>query len=248
MIFYPAVQASFGSASAIRIGGILGLLWMLPWISLRVDASESKLLSKSLERDSDDLKMSAIEKGAVNSGSSSNLSKVDMDSQHKMNGSKGGKTPWKSLLSNPAIWAIITNNFAFHYTYYVLSSWIPTYFEEAIGEKMAKNKLASMAPYVLMFMAANGGGWAGDWLIARQQGGGIGGMIGSSGGGGGGRRLTSLIFYPFLFKKKEEKEREGRNTRTFNNTHRYIHIYCCHDQLRERSSIALECSVPLWAC
>ena len=164
-----------GSAPAIRIGGILGLLWVLPWVSLRVDANESKFLSKGLERSGDDQKLSAAEKGVANSSSGSIKDMVD--SQHKMNGSKGGKTPWKSLLSSPAIWAIITNNFAFHYTYYVLSSWIPTYFEEAIGEKMAKNKLASMAPYILMFMAANGGGWAGDWLIARQQGGGIAGKM-----------------------------------------------------------------------
>jgi len=32
------------------------------------------------------------------------------------------------MLASPAVWAIITNNFAFHYAFYVIMNWLPTYF------------------------------------------------------------------------------------------------------------------------
>jgi len=44
--------------------------------------------------------------------------------------SKGrpGPTPWRRMLASPAVWAIISNNFAFHYSFYVIMNWLPTYF------------------------------------------------------------------------------------------------------------------------
>jgi ACS family sodium-dependent inorganic phosphate cotransporter len=32
------------------------------------------------------------------------------------------------MLSSPAVWAIVVNNFAFHYAFYVVMNWLPTYF------------------------------------------------------------------------------------------------------------------------
>lgn len=41
--------------------------------------------------------------------------------------------PWGVLMQSSAVWAIVTNNFAFHYATYVLMSWLPTYFQSHIG-------------------------------------------------------------------------------------------------------------------
>jgi MFS transporter, ACS family, solute carrier family 17 (sodium-dependent inorganic phosphate cotransporter), other len=32
----------------------------------------------------------------------------------------------------PAIWALVANNFAFHYIVYVLMAWLPTYYEHGL--------------------------------------------------------------------------------------------------------------------
>lgn len=37
-------------------------------------------------------------------------------------------TPWRAMLLSPAVWAIVVNNFAFHYAFYVVMNWLPTYF------------------------------------------------------------------------------------------------------------------------
>lgn len=31
-------------------------------------------------------------------------------------------------MASPAVWAIVANNFAFHYAFYVVMNWLPTYF------------------------------------------------------------------------------------------------------------------------
>ena len=33
------------------------------------------------------------------------------------------------MLSSPAVWAIVINNFTFHYAFYVVMNWLPTYFD-----------------------------------------------------------------------------------------------------------------------
>ena len=48
--------------------------------------------------------------------------------------SRGGKgrapaTPWGRMLRHPALWAIVANNFTFHYAFYVVMNWLPTYFD-----------------------------------------------------------------------------------------------------------------------
>ncbi len=39
-------------------------------------------------------------------------------------------TPWLRMLTQPAVWAIIINNFTFHYAFYVVMNWLPTYFDK----------------------------------------------------------------------------------------------------------------------
>lgn len=43
-------------------------------------------------------------------------------------------TPWRGMLLSPAVWAIVVNNFAFHYAFYVVMNWLPTYFNRYVGE------------------------------------------------------------------------------------------------------------------
>ena len=42
-------------------------------------------------------------------------------------------TPWLRMLRHSAVWAIILNNFTFHYAFYVVMNWLPTYFDQVSG-------------------------------------------------------------------------------------------------------------------
>ncbi len=43
---------------------------------------------------------------------------------------RGSAVPWRRMLLHPAVWAIVINNYTFHYAFYVVMNWLPTYFEQ----------------------------------------------------------------------------------------------------------------------
>ena len=59
----------------------------------------------------------------------------DPKSQSHSGGSKGrpSPTPWGRMMASPAVWAIVVNNFSFHYAFYVVMNWLPTYFNRCLG-------------------------------------------------------------------------------------------------------------------
>ena len=69
------------------------------------------------------------------------------------------------MMQSTAVWAIITNNFVFHYAVYVIMNWLPTYFESVIKVQLTGLGLAKALPYLMMFGASNFGGIAGEYLI-----------------------------------------------------------------------------------
>ena len=76
--------------------------------------------------------------------------------------------PWRRMLRSPAVWAIVANNFAFHYAFYVVLNWLPTYFGAVLGEDLADLGAVRALPYLAMFATSNAGGWAGDWLAGAR--------------------------------------------------------------------------------
>ncbi|KAL6781916.1 PHT4B [Auxenochlorella protothecoides x Auxenochlorella symbiontica] len=143
----PAVAAAFGPASLLRLSGALGLAWLLTWrASLATLGRRPPSIPVSSSGPADDGKGFAP-------------------------GSRGrpGATPWRAMLRSPAVWAIVANNFTFHYAFYVLMNWIPTYFDKVLGADLSTMGAAKTLPYLTMFAASNAGGWAGDWLINTRR-------------------------------------------------------------------------------
>ncbi|KAK9850806.1 hypothetical protein WJX84_001460 [Apatococcus fuscideae] len=38
---------------------------------------------------------------------------------------RGSAVPWRRMLLHPAVWAIVINNYTFHYAFYVVMNWLP---------------------------------------------------------------------------------------------------------------------------
>ena len=82
---------------------------------------------------------------------------------------KKADVPWGALLRCVPVWAIIVNNFSFHYAFFILMSWLPTLYD-ALGADPGRLGSLKMMPYLVMGVCSNVGGVAADALISRAVG------------------------------------------------------------------------------
>lgn len=78
---------------------------------------------------------------------------------------KNETIPWAQLLSKVPVWAIIINHFCSNWGFYVLLTWLPTYFTQALGVDLSQVGLYTILPWLAMFLMANVAGWVADKLI-----------------------------------------------------------------------------------
>ncbi|KAL5720475.1 putative anion transporter 5 [Ranunculus cassubicifolius] len=81
---------------------------------------------------------------------------------------RSAKIPWKRIFLSMPIWAIVINNFTFHYALYVLMNWLPTYFEQGLQLSLQDMGSSKMVPYLNMFVFSNIGGVIADQLITKK--------------------------------------------------------------------------------
>lgn len=138
----PALARAWGSPVVIlRAVGALGYLWLAIWLLVGRDVRHRTGLIPVTARDEQ-----------RDGGSGDQRKSVPA-------------TPTARLLRHPAVWAIVINNFTFHYAFYIVMNWMPTYFSSLIGTDLDRIGFGKPVPYVCMFVMSNVGGWMGDWLI-----------------------------------------------------------------------------------
>ena len=64
-------------------------------------------------------------------------------------------TPWGGLLTSPAVLVIMLNNFTFHYAFFILMSWMPTFYEQKLGLDAGSYTWLKMIPYLVMGTCSN---------------------------------------------------------------------------------------------
>jgi ACS family sodium-dependent inorganic phosphate cotransporter len=78
------------------------------------------------------------------------------------------RIPWGVLLTKAPVWAIIINHFCSNWGFYVILTWLPTYFHQALGVDIVQVGVYTILPWLVMFLMANVAGWTADHLL--QQG------------------------------------------------------------------------------
>lgn len=76
--------------------------------------------------------------------------------------------PWGKLLIQAPFWALVFTFFCTSWIFYVLLSWMPSYFTRVHGVSVAQSGYYSMASWLVMFLLINVAGWASDSLVRRQ--------------------------------------------------------------------------------
>ncbi|PSC75289.1 putative anion transporter 5 [Micractinium conductrix] len=149
MLALPGLAASLGPAALLRFTGGLGLAWLALWrLTLARVRRAAAVAAMPTHGGADGL-------AATGDAAGKGLSKKG----------RPVSTPWRAMLLHPAVWAIIFNNYTFHYAFYVVMNWAPTYFDKVLHASLASLGAVKTLPYLLMFAASNAGGWAGDYII-----------------------------------------------------------------------------------
>lgn len=151
----PFIVEHLGPAAEFRCVGMAALAWLALWLSVGSDRTEAggedtTSLMADIENnkwgkgDEDALVGNADEQapfirgGTVRSTRSRGSPDGKSSSLHfepgaKPAGSGAGRIPWDVMMQCPAVWAIVTTNFAFHYATYVIMNWLPTYFQNRLA-------------------------------------------------------------------------------------------------------------------
>ena len=87
--------------------------------------------------------------------------------QHRAAVESTGTVPWGVLLRKAPVWALVYNHFVSNWAFYVLLSWLPSYFKTVQGVSLMSAGFYSAVPWVTMFVTANLAGWFADGLIKR---------------------------------------------------------------------------------
>lgn len=146
MELLPIVSHRYGARAILQVVGMLGVCWLFLFriVIRRAGYTPDQSLP-------------------IASSSSSSGKQQKRYQQHVSR-----NTPWKDILCHPAVWSIVINNFTFHYAFYIVMNWLPTYFDKVLHESIEAVGFAKTLPYVMMFFTSNVGGWAGDYLIQQH--------------------------------------------------------------------------------
>jgi ACS family sodium-dependent inorganic phosphate cotransporter len=131
----------YGWPSTFYLFGALGFIWALFWFALLTDDPAG------------DTRLSSTERSLLR--------------EHCVDSSQRVAVPWRRLLANRAVWALIVNHFCSNWTLYMLLAWLPSYFRDVQRLGIVNAGLFSAAPWLTMFLMSNAGGWFADRLISR---------------------------------------------------------------------------------
>ncbi|XP_042387811.1 probable anion transporter 7 [Zingiber officinale] len=152
MLVLPSLVKYKGSQSVFMVESALGIMWSFLWFRFSSDPVRSE------------------HPKAVAAGFGEHNLPVSREKKIPSAGNlrRFTKIPWKKIIFNLPIWAIVVNNFTFHYALYVLMNWLPTYFELDLQLSLQDMGSSKMIPYFNMFIFSNTGGILADHLITRR--------------------------------------------------------------------------------
>jgi MFS transporter, ACS family, solute carrier family 17 (sodium-dependent inorganic phosphate cotransporter), other len=135
------LATQFGWPSIFYVFGVLGAIWAFAWIpgTCNDPQHHPRMTAAELEL--------LGHRGAV---------------------SVPQPVPWRRLLSQPAVWALMVNGFCSAWTLYVLLAWLPSYFRKVHDMNVMSSGLYAASPWLTMFVVVNIGGWIADRLIQRK--------------------------------------------------------------------------------
>lgn len=135
----PLIVAALGWEWAFYLFGGMGVVWFAFWHSLiaKTPADHPTITQAELD---------IIDNGTVSATSEA-------------------PPPWKELLTNMPVLAVMVAHFCNNWSLYVLLSWLPTFVNKGLGVDYESVGLFAMAPHIASFISLNIAGNIADRLV-----------------------------------------------------------------------------------
>lgn len=150
MLLLPSLVKFKGPQSVFLVEAALGGLWSVLWVKFASDPPRSD------------------HRKATAAGFGENMLPLTKSTKANAKALNAVKIPWAKIFFSMPVWAILVNNFTFHYALYVLMNWLPTYFELGLNLSLQDMGSSKMLPYLNMFIFSNIGGVVADYLITKK--------------------------------------------------------------------------------
>jgi len=160
LLLCPILIMSFGWPSVFYAFGSVGIVWWFLW-QFAIGSSPDQCAGIS---DSEKEWIMAGMPSAKRSASSGAAQEAGTNEAEVVSES----IPWLKFLTHPAMFAICTAHFCVTWGYFVLLTWLPTYFNTRLGFDLSSSSLFAVIPWICMFICANIGGNIADWLLKRK--------------------------------------------------------------------------------
>ncbi|XP_034229588.1 probable anion transporter 5 [Prunus dulcis] len=136
----------------------LGTIWSVVWLNYASNPPQSELPKATTVTGFGEVLL--LIKGGHE--------KIKVEERNERICNRTESIPWKIIFRSLPIWAIVVNNFTFHYALYVMMNWLPTYFEQGLQLSLQDMGSYKMVPYLNMFIFSNIGGVIADHLITKR--------------------------------------------------------------------------------
>ncbi|MBM0108088.1 MFS transporter [Steroidobacter sp. S1-65] len=137
------LYAQFGWRTTFLLIGLLGILWLLPWMWFyRADPKEHPWLSEAERRHI-------------------------LGDEHARGGVPTPSPSWGELLKHRQSWAVILSRFFLDPIWWLFVSWLPIYLAETFGFDVKQIGAFAWVPFVGAMLGSLSGGWLAGVLIRR---------------------------------------------------------------------------------
>jgi MFS transporter, ACS family, solute carrier family 17 (sodium-dependent inorganic phosphate cotransporter), other len=144
LLISPALILWLGWESVFYISGALGIVWLILWQFKAADGPE------------DCPGVTAHEMEVIRAG--------------REDAPLADSIPWKRILREPAVWAIVIAHLCNNFGFYIILLWLPSYLTRAFNVPMSRLGVLSVIPWIAAFIMQNSSGWLADRLHQRGMG------------------------------------------------------------------------------
>jgi len=141
LVVSPIIIIHFGWPAVFYISGASGIVWLLAW------------WLKGADRPEDCPGVTAEELAIIKSD--------------RPEAPLASSIPWRTLLSEPAVWAIVIAHLCNNFGFYIVLLWLPSYLHHVFAVPMERLGGLSVIPYIAAFIMQNLSGWFADRLHRR---------------------------------------------------------------------------------